>query len=107
LEACGALPRGSRPEVAAGRDLLRRASAGLPAVVEVRYRHAIPPEDHFHMHPGFTSFDPVRAGQPLATDAYGVVAAREDGRLLMPLYQPQGSDGFFLTKPVHPFWLRL
>lgn len=107
LEACGVLPRGSRPEVAAGRDLLLRASGDLPRVVEIRYRHAIRPEDHFVMNPGFTSFDKVRAGQPLATDAYGVVQAQEEGRLLMPLYQPQGSDGYFLIRAVRPFWLRL
>jgi predicted deacylase len=107
LEACGALPRGRRSEVAAGRRLLEQASGSLPRVVEIRYRHAIVPEDGFRMAPGFASFQPVEAGQPLAEDVRGPVAAREGGLLLMPLYQPQGSDGFFLARPVRPFWLRL
>lgn len=107
LEACGALPPGSRPEVAAGRSLLAAGTGSAPHVVEVRYRHAITPEDRFRMAPGFASFQPVRAGEPLAADRRGVVAAREDGLLLMPLYQAQGSDGFFLARPVHPAWLRL
>jgi len=29
------------------------------------------------------------------------------GRILMPLYQEQGEEGFFLIREFHPFWLRL
>ncbi len=29
------------------------------------------------------------------------------GRILMPLYQEQGEEGFFLMREFHPFWLRL
>lgn len=107
LEAAGVLARGSRPQVAAGRRLLAAATGGLPAVVEIIYRHAIGPESRFKMHPGFESFMPVQAGQVLAVDVRGPVTAREDALLVMPLYQAQGSEGFFLGRPVHPFWLRL
>jgi succinylglutamate desuccinylase len=27
--------------------------------------------------------------------------------MLMPLYQAQGDDGYFLVRDVRPFWLRL
>jgi len=93
--------------VAAARELLAAATGDLPRVVEITYRHAITPEDRFRMHPGFASFSTVHAGQTLATDLRGPVAAPEDALLLMPLYQPQGSEGFFLVRPIHPFWLRL
>jgi succinylglutamate desuccinylase len=59
------------------------------------------------MNPGYRSFDEVRRGQALAVDAHGVVSCPESGRLLMPLYQPQGEDGFFLTKRVARVWFEL
>jgi len=105
LEAAGLLPVGSRPEVAAGRALLAAAGAGLPRVVEVRYRLAVTPGDGFRMLPGFASFQPVVAGQVVARDRGGDVAVSEAGRLLMPLYQPLGDDGFFLVREIRPFWL--
>ena len=105
LDAAGLLPAGSRPEVAAARGLLAAAGAGLPRVVEVRYRLAVTPGDDFRMLPGFASFQPVGAGQVVARDRHGDVAVREPGRLLMPLYQPLGDDGFFLIREIRPFWL--
>jgi succinylglutamate desuccinylase len=60
------------------------------------------------MAPGFTSFQPVDAGQRVGEWGDGqAVIAPEGGRLLMPLYQPQGDDGFFLTRDVRRFWLAL
>lgn len=78
--------------------LLMAFSKGLPAVNEIIWRHPVEPEDQFRMEPGFQNFDPVRKGQPLATDRYGPVLAKEDARILMPLYQAQGEDGFFLIR---------
>jgi len=31
----------------------------------------------------------------------------EAGRILMPLYQEQGEDGFFIVRSFHPVWLRV
>ncbi|HEX4952619.1 MAG TPA: succinylglutamate desuccinylase/aspartoacylase family protein [Thermoanaerobaculia bacterium] len=94
---------------APGRVLatLKASGAGLPRVAEVRYRHAIKPEDRFHMDPGYTNFKPVEKGQPLARDQRGAVRSPETGRILMPLYQPLGDDGFFLVRGFNPFWLKL
>ena len=33
--------------------------------------------------------------------------AQLHGRILMPLYQEQGEDGFFVVRRVRPMWLRL
>jgi succinylglutamate desuccinylase len=35
------------------------------------------------------------------------VRVPDDGLLLMPRYQGQGDDGFFLGREVRAFWLRL
>lgn len=82
-------------------------AAGTPPVVEVLYRHGVHPDDDFVMQPGFKSYQRVRAGDLLAEDVRGPILAREDGMILMPLYQEQGEDGFFLVRPVRPFWMKV
>ncbi len=106
LEAAGILADG-HAEFAAARRRLEAESRGLPIVVEVRYRHAIAPEDGFRSVQGLISFQPVRKGDPLASDRAGEVRAPLGAMVLMPLYQDQGEEGFFLVDPVKAFWLRL
>ncbi|MFN7960048.1 MAG: succinylglutamate desuccinylase/aspartoacylase family protein [Thermoanaerobaculia bacterium] len=86
---------------------LDAAVSTIPPFVEARYRHAIKPADAFKMDPGFTSFQPVTRGQVLAHDCHGEVHCPETGRILMPLYQPQGDDGFFLVRAFNPVWLKI
>lgn len=107
LEVAGLAAACHRPEVEAARERLAREVDGLPPAVEVLYRHAIREEDGFRMRPGLASFQPVAAGQVLAEDRKGPVASPRAGRLLMPLYQALGDDGFFVTRPVRETWLRL
>jgi succinylglutamate desuccinylase len=102
----GNLLREDLPELDQSRSLLRRAGGGR-RVVEVRHRHAIVPEDHFKMEPGFRNFQGVRRGQVLARDRTGEIKACETGLMLLPLYQPLGDDGFFLGREVKRFWLTL
>lgn len=95
------------PEMANCRLRLAMECAHLPAVVEVRHRHHIEPEDAFAMRSGWVNFQPVRKGQALGDDRRGAVASPMDGLALMPLYQKQGADGYFLVRPVHRRWLWL
>lgn len=93
------------------RDLyverLREVSRDLPDLIEVRHRHPVTPQDGFRMEPGWRHFQPVAKGTHLATDRSGPILAQESGYLLLPLYQGQGDDGFFLGRPVNPMWLGL
>ena len=107
LVAVGCLGPDQIERLDAHRRVLAQAGHGLPQFVEVRYRHVIAPEDGFRMLPGFSNFQPVRRGQPLAQDRRGTLRAPEGGRILMPLYQVQGDDGFFIVRRVRRFWLRL
>lgn len=107
LEASGVLERGARPEVAEARRLLEANRGNLPHVVEVLHRHHIEPGDNFRMLPDFRNLQRIQSGQQLASDHRGEIQAKKDGLILMPLYQNQGNDGFFLVQPVRPMWLKL
>lgn len=107
LESTGVLARGRREEVARARQLLQEQHADCPNVVEVLYRHAVAPSDAFEMMPGFENFQPVSASQPLASDASGTHPAPRSGLILMPLYQGQGADGYFIVRHVNYGWLKL
>lgn len=73
-------------------------SKHLPKVTRLRYVHHIRPGDAFVMRPGYVNFQPVRAGEHLADDVTGDILSPYDGLMLMPLYQPKGSDGFFIVE---------
>jgi succinylglutamate desuccinylase len=96
---------GDAPDLPPRRRVLEEARGGIPGVIEVRRRHAITPEDQFRMEPGFENFQPVVKGELLARDQHGLVLAPEGGRILLPLYQGKGNDGFFIAREVPRAWL--
>ncbi len=77
---------------------LMRKVDGYPHKVQFLYKHIIEEGDEFEMLPGFKNFDPVKKGDWLANDRHGAIHAQADGYILMPLYQKQGNDGFFIVK---------
>ncbi|MDJ0839366.1 MAG: succinylglutamate desuccinylase/aspartoacylase family protein [Acidobacteriota bacterium] len=68
----------------------------LPKAIRVDHRHEVRPGDQFKMKPGFRTFDHVHRGDLLARNFRGDIRSPRNGYLLMPLYQGQGSDGFFI-----------
>lgn len=98
LRAAGSV----RPEDVEHRhDLLLKTHAkNLPAITELITVHSIKPGDNFIMQPGYTNFQKIKKGTLLATDKTGNILAPCDGMILMPLYQPQGNDGFFIVKEI-------
>lgn len=102
----GILAAEDAPDLENQRRILMKAS-GKQQIVEIRYRQAVAAGDEFQMNPGFENFDPVARGQALAKNRYGAIKAVESGLILMPLYQKQGEDGFFIGRRVAPFWLWL
>ncbi len=107
IRAAGLLETPDVPEAQKGHTLLREETRGVPRVLEMRYRYDMSPELRFAMKPGYENFQPVDEGEAVATDKDGEVCVHEDARLLMPLYQEQGEDGFFLVREIRPFWLRV
>lgn len=102
----GILAREDAPDFERWKRILTEAT-GVQKIVEIRYRHPVEPGDDFRMNAGFENFQTVRRGQSLARDKSGAIRAAESGLILMPLYQKQGEDGFFLGREVAPVWLRL
>ena len=79
---------------------LTEMGANLPSRVRVLYRHLVNPADGFRMYPGFHNFQPVHKNQELAIDSRGVIKSPHDGLIFMPLYQPEGDDGFFIVEEI-------
>ncbi len=86
---------------------LRSAASGIPRVMEVLHREVLVEGDAFQMMPGFSSFDRVARGTALAVKNGNTLTTPRPSILLLPLYQGQGSDGYFLGRSVSPFWLAL
>lgn len=105
LASTGVVRRDELPMLDAAFRTLARGHGHLPKAVEMRYRHPIVPGDGFRMRDGFRNFQPIRRGELLASDVDGEVCSPESARLLMPLYQAQGSDGFFVVREFRPIWL--
>jgi succinylglutamate desuccinylase len=105
LTGVGLLPRPRLPEASRAWKRLAREYRHLPRALEMRARHHVREGDGFRMEPGYRNFQEVRPGEVLARDARGEVLASEGGRILMPLYQEQGDDGYFLVREFSSFWL--
>ena len=97
----GPLPPSANPEA---EDSLQSVTQGLPRALEVHYVQDVPDGSDFLMdRPGgqlFRGFDAVAKGERLAQDKHGPIVAPFAGYLLLPLYQGQGREGFFLATEV-------
>jgi len=107
LVNAGILDKQDAPDLAEMKKRLSGDEDESARVFEIRYRHAVTADDEFEMLRGFNNFDKVRSGQMLGSDRRGRVTACESGILLMPLYQKQGEDGFFIGREISPFWLKI
>lgn len=67
---------------------------------EIIYRHGLTEKDEFKMKPGFDNFQKIIEGQILAQQNGMNIRGKWNARIFMPLYQPQGNDGFFVVKEV-------
>ena len=79
-------------------DILMAFSKDLPKVSKIVGKYAVLDKAHFKMLPGFQSFQAIEEGQILAMDLNGEVRSPVNGRLLLPSYQKNGEDGFFLIQ---------
>ena len=83
--------------------LLREYSQGLPKVARLVFRYNVEDTDSFEMLPDFQNFMPVEAGSVLAYEQGKPIASPCNGRIIMPKYQRQGVDGFFIIEPLEGY----
>ncbi len=100
LSQSGVISPAFLPDLSEVSQYLNQRFNRLPSILRLEYLHKIHVNDDFKMKPGFKNFDKVQYGQLLAEDKRGAIYAQYNGYLLMPLYQAQGSDGFFLVRSV-------
>lgn len=98
IRAAGLLPETAVPEAGRSYRIMRAARDHLPRLFETVHRHPVTSADRYRTRPGFGNFQLIRAGQVVGDDRGGEVAAPCSGRLLMPLYQELGEDGFFVVR---------
>lgn len=98
LKTLGCIEEQYVPEINEYEQDLKSQTSHLPIETELVYQHIIEPGDEFRMRPGYQNFQPIKKGEWLATDKNGKIMAVCDGYILMPLYQSQGDDGFFIIK---------
>lgn len=84
-------------------SILIEYSKDLPKVTRMISRYGVAEEDRFRMLNGYENFQPVKKGELLAEDKKGKIYASDDALILMPLYQEQGEDGFFLIQKIEGF----
>lgn len=109
LVRAGLLSESDVPELNAAHARLRKAADGIPRVIDIQHREEIADGEDFTMVPGFRNFQNIGAGSLLAHTGVDSreVRSEEAGILIMPRYQGQGSDGFFLGRRIQGFWVGL
>jgi len=80
--------------------ILQSYADGLPKLTKLVDHFRIGPDDHFEMKSGYKNFQEITQGELLATMNGEDVLASQDGMILMPLYQDQGEDGFFIVQEI-------
>jgi succinylglutamate desuccinylase len=80
--------------------ILQEYASGLPKLTKLVDHYGIQPDDTFEMQPGYENFQSITKGEFLAINNNEKIEAKYDGRILMPLYQKQGEDGFFIIQDI-------
>ncbi len=100
LAASELAPHGD--DTRAAEAQLTRAGAAHPRLIEVVLRHAVDEARTFRMEPGFANIQRTPQGTLLAREGDVEIRAPFDGLVLLPLYQPQGTDGFYYGRELTP-----
>lgn len=95
------------PEIDSYYEQLKMNAKALDEIFEVVYLHRIRKYEEFKMKNGFQSFQKIERGLPIAISNNREIRSRYKARIFMPLYQKKGEEGFFIIKPIRPFFLKL
>ncbi len=88
-------------------NLLAKNTGDVRDIYEIFFRYGVKENEAFKMEPGFYNFQRVQKKQLVATSNGKEIRARKNGRIFMPLYQNQGSDGFFAIRKIKSLFLNI
>jgi hypothetical protein len=88
-------------------ELLAKNTLGEQHIYEILFRYEVGEGEQFDMKPGFVNFEKIKQGQEMAVSNGIVVTSKHSGQVLMPRYQPQGNDGFFIIRRLSRTFLEL
>ena len=80
--------------------ILKKTVVEGKKIFQTIYRYPIGDGEDFKMKPGYVNFQKIEKGEVLAQNEERAVCSDWNARILMPLYQKQGSDGFFVVEEV-------
>ncbi|WP_350284872.1 succinylglutamate desuccinylase/aspartoacylase family protein [uncultured Croceitalea sp.] len=89
------------------RGKVHKMSGIASSFFEITYEHRLTASDEFEMSPGFVNFQKVQKGVKVATYNADAIVAEKTTQIFMPLYQTQGSEGFYYIQPIPKFFLWL
>jgi len=99
LEKRGFIQKENIPErVLKNSQIMSNFSKKNKGNYSVKYIHKIKKNSDFLMHPNMSNFEKIKKGQIIGNDINGPVKSPLEGHLLMPLYQKQGNEGFYIVK---------
>lgn len=98
LRSCGSVNEEDVESI--HQEKLSAHSRGLPRCCILKEIYKVKDPEKFQMFPGFTNFQFVKEGTPLALDHDRLVHCPYDAYILMPLYQKKGFDGYFLVEHI-------
>lgn len=87
-------------QVRKAREKLKASVKTPNRFYEIYYQYAIKLGVNFKMLPGFTNFQTVPKGRRLAAVNGNFVTTEHKIQVFMPLYQDQGSEGFYFIRPI-------
>ena len=87
-------------EKVALRNEILKSSEASNRFYEIYYQHDIIPRSDFQMLPGFVNFQEIPKGIEIALDNGEVISTKGKRQIFMPLYQDQGSEGFYYIRPI-------
>jgi succinylglutamate desuccinylase len=98
LVESGCIKKEDLPNYEHSYEILAKNTVEGKKVFDVIEHYRITSGEEFEMNHGFVNFQQIEKGTLLAKNKKGKIFSRESGRILMPLYQKLGEDGYFIIK---------
>lgn len=107
LEITNVLARENIPNYSSHYMRLKTESEKTTGFYEIIDLYPITDQENFKMINGFKNFQTVRKGIALASSDNITIKSKHNAKIFMPLYQPQGNEGFFIIRRINIIFLKL